>query len=366
MTAISRWMRSWEHNTSDWVESSNGYASSPERNERIFDDLADVVRSARTPAEIDGALVRLACQLAAARHAELILEPIVGAASPTRGKLIACWPDTAALDASEPESAIRQSSLVRGAASGGGDPQHVGGPTTPLNLTVANIDESRTTLRLIPPIGQRWTPRLIRQLTTLCTLVAAARAARASIAGTAALNLPPDAKPQLPMPDSAVRDEGFLSSFIPYVLAQAQRTRDTLALICVSVDRFEAIQNLLGAELTEAAMHSLATRIAQTLRASDVVARVPGGRVIVVLPPAKGADPLPVVESLRRSIACMGSAATTAPGLRASIGVATYPGEASSAHALVEAATAAARRAQTEDTAADTPSLPARDDEPRG
>jgi hypothetical protein len=61
--------------------------------------------------------------------------------------------------------------------------------------------------------------------------------------------------------------ESFLTTFLPYALAQAKRHREPLSLLCVSIDRFAAIETLLGRELAEAAMHRVADTIIKMLRA---------------------------------------------------------------------------------------------------
>jgi len=337
LTAIARWMKSWGRNTADWVQSATERLGGPARDDRIFDELADVVRSAREPAEIEGALARLACQMAGARQAELILEPATKAASgAARHRLITCWPEAAALDAAAPGPDSRQANVFGDAAGAGADPPSGGsGARTPLNLAVGPVARSRIILRLIPAPGQRWTPRLIRQLTTLCTLAAAARTALHAARPATNLALPSHLQAQVRT--DMLRDGRFLTSFLPHALAQAKRNENSLSLICVTIDRFAAIQSLLGWELAEAAMHRVATTIIRTLRAADVVAQIDDGRLIVAL--ANGTHALSVAETVRQAIGSMGSASAALPVLTASIGVVTYPDDASDAVGLITAAT---------------------------
>jgi diguanylate cyclase (GGDEF)-like protein len=325
LTAIGRWIKSWARNTADWVHSASERLRGPARDDRIFDELADVVRSAREPAEIEGALARLACQVAGARQAELILEPAIKAASGAAGhRLVTCWPEAAALDSAS-------------ASAGTAPPSPSGGNGTrpPLNLAVGPVERSRLILRLVPASGQRWSPRVIRQLTTLCTLAAAARAALAAARPTT--NRARPSHSQSPVRTDTLRDGRFLAGFLSHALAQAKRNEDSLSLICVSIDRFAAIHSLLGCALAEAAMQRLATTIIRTLRAADVVAQIGDGQLIVAL--AAGTQALAAAETVRQAIGSMGSASAALPVLTASIGVVSYPHDASDAAGLIAAAT---------------------------
>src|SRR5215218_7847476 len=86
-------------------------------------------------------------------------------------------------------------------------------------------------------------------------------------------------------PRSIRGDEAALNVILPYALAQAERHREPVSLLCVGVDRLEAIRRLHGAGLAEAAVGRVAETIGRMLRASDVVARL-DDRVLVLLPDA--------------------------------------------------------------------------------
>ena len=86
----------------------------------------------------------------------------------------------------------------------------------------------------------------------------------------------------------------------------------------------------------------------QTIRASDVVARLEDDRLIVVLPISGAADSLRVAEVVREAIAAAGAATPSLPTLAASIGVASYPAHAQDVHSLIAAADDALARAERE------------------
>src|SRR3954447_173917 len=106
MPSIAGWMKSWGRNAADWVHSASERLGGAAREERIFHELADVVQDAREPMEIESALMRLACRMSGARHAELVLESHPGAGAGLGGatpvpyrRLIARWPEAVLLDA---------------------------------------------------------------------------------------------------------------------------------------------------------------------------------------------------------------------------------------------------------------------------
>jgi len=309
--------------------------------------LADVVRSAREPREIEAALVRLACQMAGAQHAELVLEPgspAQGAAPPhCSRRVIACWPKTTAAAAGENAGDPASSAFTTVACDGS---------PTALTIPIGAFwgEPDRIFLRLIPAPGQPWSLRLIQQLTTLCTFAAAARASlrgdRSALAQPLVLAAPahPRRRCHGPALLGPLRDELFLTAFLPYAVAQARRNRGPLSLLCISIDRYSAIRSLLGSELAEAAMQRVAETIVKLLRASDVVAQIGDGQIIASLAFAQKSDALAVAETLRQAIAGMGSTSPGLPVLTASIGVATYPEDAADTSDLITEAVAAMNR----------------------
>jgi diguanylate cyclase (GGDEF)-like protein len=338
-SVITRWMTSVRRSTARWVRSAAAHLGDPAGDEQIFDELADAVRSARCAAEIESTLVRLAWQMVGARQVELVLEPTRGVSGQGQRALIARWPKAATPEAAERErrAAIDDAVEARCPNSAGR-----GGRPTPLSLVVATAELSRTTLRLIPIPGQRWSPRSIRRLTTLCTLAAAARTALETRQRTVSRVLRPHPNPdpdrRSPAPTGLIHDEGFLTEFLPHAVAQAKRNHYSLTLICMSIDRFAAIQKLLGWELAEAAIERVGTTIVRNLRASDVVARIDEGRFIIALALGPDVDARSVATMLRQVTAFMGSGSAALPVLTTSIGLASYPDDATDPLALIDAA----------------------------
>ncbi|HMB06798.1 MAG TPA: GGDEF domain-containing protein [Isosphaeraceae bacterium] len=156
---------------------------------------------------------------------------------------------------------------------------------------------------------------------------------------------PADSVPAIERSD-APRDEAFLIAFLPYAVAQAQRHREPVSLLFVAIDRLAAIRELHGPGLAETAVRHVVETVVKTLRASDLVARLDDGRIVVVLPYAGAPDLPTVAEAVRKAIDEAGGATCSMPRLTASIGMATYPDHAHGAGSLLRAAVAALDRAR--------------------
>src|SRR4051812_19015760 len=133
-------------------------------------------------------------------------------------------------------------------------------------------------------------------------------------------------------------DAAALDVILPYALAQSERHREPLSLLCVAVDRLDAIRRLHGAGLAESAAVRVAETIGRLVRASDVVARLDDDRMLVLLPDAGVDDAERVGEAILAAVAEAGAASSTMPLLTASIGLASYPAHARDPRALVAAA----------------------------
>jgi diguanylate cyclase (GGDEF)-like protein len=348
LSATAPLLKAWGRWAGHWLRFLTARLRRPVVDDRALHELADIVEQARALAEIESALVRLACEISGAGRAELLRGEGLGPdASPRQ---VACWTG------------------VDDRAAGQRWGEGAEGPR-PWTWPVRCGDHSHGILRVFP--AQRRSdlaPELTRRLQTLCTLTAAAgrgwRAARLApaeldleaVRAAAEARLPGDPKDLV-----TVRDSPFLSNFLPYAVAQAQRHGEPLSLCCLAADRLAGIQALLGPERAGAAVRQVAETVARTLRASDVVARLDDGRVVAILANAGAAVAVAVAEVIRAAIAVQATASDTMPALTVSIGVAAYPHDADDAHALlaVAAAALATARAQGRNRVASASHTPA-------
>ncbi len=305
--------------------------------ESALAELAEVAAVAREPDEIRVALVRLAARVAGAARAELLEE---------RGghlaRRLACWP------VGQHHSALAgRPSAPRGPIAGSARAKH-GPEAPPLLIPLQAGDSNFGTLRLVadhadagPPA---WPDPVVRRLRALCAVAAVAERALA-LTALARPTLDPVGDP-VGDPEVGPRGSAILGAFLGFALAQARRRHEPLSLLDVAVDRLAALKALMGDELGESAVDRAARAIKGTVRASDVIARLEDGRLVVILPNAGAVDAARVAEGVRAAIARAGSASATMPGLTASIGVATYPEQARDCPTLRAAASSARARAE--------------------
>jgi diguanylate cyclase (GGDEF)-like protein len=186
---------------------------------------------------------------------------------------------------------------------------------------------------------RRWPRRLVRRLTTLGVMAAAAeRAVRAGRgAGTAT---PFDSL-------TGLYNEPFLAALLSHALVQAERRREPLAILSVGLDPTLSTGSWLTPETSDAALQHMARAITGTLRASDIVARRDDDCMVVVLPASDVDNSQFVAEELCRAIAEAGLISSSAMPLTASIGIAGFPDHSEDAETLLILANDALERAQS-------------------
>jgi len=119
-------------------------------------------------------------------------------------------------------------------------------------------------------------------------------------------------------------------------VAAAERDKGKLAFLFVDLDRFKSVNDTHGHSAGDALLVTLAQRLREALRASDVVCRHSGDEFIVLLHDAHQWDE--VAATADRLLAAMEQPALVHGrelGVSASIGVALYPDDASDPETLV-------------------------------
>ena len=122
-------------------------------------------------------------------------------------------------------------------------------------------------------------------------------------------------------------------------LLMATRLHQPLSLVMLDLDKFKQLNDSVGHDAGDAALRKLADCFRQELRGVDSAARFGGDEFALILPQAYSDGAMIVAERLRASIEQI-----EIPGfghLSASIGIATFPTQASSRANLMLAADAA-------------------------
>ncbi len=129
-----------------------------------------------------------------------------------------------------------------------------------------------------------------------------------------------------------------LAEYAPRVLAHAQRSGEPLSVVAFDLDRFKHVNDVLGHDAGDRLLMEVARVVTAALRASDVLVRLGGDEFLVVCPGTPGEGAATLAERLR-SVICQ-AAGTSAPGtgVSASLGISTYPTDASELDELLRRA----------------------------
>jgi diguanylate cyclase (GGDEF)-like protein len=143
---------------------------------------------------------------------------------------------------------------------------------------------------------------------------------------------------------TGIHNRHWLLEAFPRAMARCARDEKPLCLVIADIDLFRSFNSRFGYLTGDAVLRRMAQRLADGLRAQDLIARYGGEAFLILLPQASAEDALPIAERLRELVA-IGSGLQTGEGVTLSCGVAQMaPGE--SLDALISRADAALLRAK--------------------
>ncbi|HKP60905.1 MAG TPA: diguanylate cyclase [Polyangiales bacterium] len=133
-------------------------------------------------------------------------------------------------------------------------------------------------------------------------------------------------------------------------LHRAARTQQSLALLMLDVDHFKRFNDTFGHEAGDQVLREIGKALGSHTRGSDVVSRMGGEELLVVLPGATETAAEQKGEELRAEVAKLRlvHAGRELGEITISIGVAVYPRHGTGAEELMRAADAALYRAKRE------------------
>lgn len=145
-------------------------------------------------------------------------------------------------------------------------------------------------------------------------------------------------------PVTGVHNAAFWHELAGRALERARVLRSSVALLLIHLDGRELLDQR-GQRVREAALRQVAERIAGSVRGDDLLGRLPGPDLALLLAQVSSADLAELVERLRSAVRGIEVAGVGA--LTVSIGAAVYPENADTLEGLMEAADLALIAAQT-------------------
>jgi diguanylate cyclase (GGDEF)-like protein len=146
---------------------------------------------------------------------------------------------------------------------------------------------------------------------------------------------------------TGLSNRSVLDTHLSRTLEEAQATGQQLAAICIDLDGFKAVNDTLGHAAGDQLLMQVAGRLQSVLRQGELVARVGGDEFVVVQ--KGGAQPAAaalvgdrVIRALEEPFVIFGATVTVS----ASVGIAIFPQDATTAEDLTNKADAALYRAK--------------------
>ncbi|GAA2809282.1 GGDEF domain-containing protein [Kribbella solani] len=137
----------------------------------------------------------------------------------------------------------------------------------------------------------------------------------------------------------------YWASAVPAELARADTLRSTVGLLLLDLDRFKEINDTYGHPAGDQALRAVGQAIRAEVRNGDLVARVGGDELAVLLPGASEPEVLEIADRIRErlvslslSVSTTGRGMAVINGVPASFGAAIYPEVATTMDQLVLAA----------------------------
>jgi diguanylate cyclase (GGDEF)-like protein/PAS domain S-box-containing protein len=145
-----------------------------------------------------------------------------------------------------------------------------------------------------------------------------------------------------------VPNRALLNDRLAQAIERARRGGHSVALLYVDLDRFKHINDSLGHAVGDQLLQSAARRLLECVRSTDTVSRHGGDEFIVLLAEVMHAeDAIVCAEKMIRALDAPHQIGTHELHLTASIGIATFPGDAEDAEALIRNADVAMYQAKS-------------------
>lgn len=144
----------------------------------------------------------------------------------------------------------------------------------------------------------------------------------------------------------------YMDAHLPRMIERCQHSKKPLSALMVDIDHFKSVNDTHGHAAGDSVLKAVVTRIMNSVRPSDLVARMGGEEFIVIMPETTISLAQMVAERLRNKIAATPITVSEVPGplnITVSIGCTATHGEGGDMHTeLVGRADAALYKAKSE------------------
>ncbi len=150
---------------------------------------------------------------------------------------------------------------------------------------------------------------------------------------------------------TGVYNRRFLEESMGPLFAEAARKQTPLSLVMIDLDHFREINDMYGHDTGDQLILELVTVCKNNLREKDIIARYGGDEFTIIFPDTNGTDALQLAEKLRADasrVELLRSKKSSIQSVTLSMGLATYPENASGLEALKSGADRALYRAKEE------------------
>jgi diguanylate cyclase (GGDEF)-like protein/PAS domain S-box-containing protein len=151
---------------------------------------------------------------------------------------------------------------------------------------------------------------------------------------------------------TAIPNRYLLLDRLEHLIAQCERKNSTFSLLYIDLDKFKSINDSLGHGGGDKVLIEATTRLKQSIRSSDTVARIGGDEFVILLENTSTPEGISVIiETVRNAFKAPMMVKDQSLEISCSIGVSIYPADGTTVDALLSKADASMYRVKNNDAA---------------